>query len=683
MRIIKYTFFTLIFALPLVLHPSTSELFEFNKLITVYLATIIVSATWGVLMIQEKKIIIKRTYLDVPILLFLTSQLVSTILSIDQRTSLLGYYSRWHGGLLSYLSYAILYWAFVTFINKRDAIRFLTIALVSTAVASVYASLEHFGLSTSCLIITKKFNVDCWVQDVATRVFGTFGQPNWLAAWLVALIPITWGYLLLTKNIKLKVTWFLLFALFSVTLFYTKSRSGILGLASAGLSFWIAVLYLHAGKFKNVIAHILLIAGFLLLISVAVETPWQINLGNKQISKIPTFNNETAVSPALEVGGTASGEIRKIVWTGSYELFKMYPLFGSGVETFAYAYYQARPVEHNLVSEWNFLYNKAHNEYLNFLATTGIFGLSSYLVLILSSLYQILKSLEHKNKILSISLFSGTLSILVTNFFGFSVVPIGIMLFLFPALSVSLQNNKNDLPINLKKLGSNQKILIALIGIVFLYSLYFVFKYWRADFNYAKGVKANRLSLHQESVSHLNKSVSSFPNEPVYREERANSYSGLALLATKSENQDLALSATIEAQKDSLKLLDLSPFNVKLIKSISNVYSDLGKIVPDFRIKELEITAGLVNLAPTDASIQYRYAVALAKNNKVDEAFQELFKTIEMKPNYKLARKLLAYMYLDLEDYESAVEQYEYILKFIDPNDQGIKNDLEEAKGKI
>ena len=37
---------------------------------------------------------------------------------------------------------------------------------------------------------------------------------------------------------------------------------------------------------------------------------------------------------------------------------------------------------HNLTSEWDFLYNKAHNEYLNYLATTGLFGLGSYLLFI-------------------------------------------------------------------------------------------------------------------------------------------------------------------------------------------------------------------------------------------------------------------------------------------------------------
>ena len=56
-----------------------------------------------------------------------------------------------------------------------------------------------------------------------------------------------------------------------------------------------------------------------------------------------------------------------------------YPLFGTGVETFAYSYNFVRPLTHNLTSEWDYVYNKAHNEYFNYLATTGFIGLISYL----------------------------------------------------------------------------------------------------------------------------------------------------------------------------------------------------------------------------------------------------------------------------------------------------------------
>src|SRR3989339_981087 len=143
----------------------------------------------------------------------------------------------------------------------------------------------------------------------------------------------------------------------------------------------------------------------------------------------------------IRVGGSDSMDIRKVVWQGAIELGQRYPLFGPGVETFAYTYYWVRPAAHNLLSEWDFLYNKAHNEYLNFLATTGFFGLLTYLLLIFSIIRVIARSnatwlswiplagkshstndLKTENRELKTPLLLGSLSILITNYFGFSVV---------------------------------------------------------------------------------------------------------------------------------------------------------------------------------------------------------------------------------------------------------------------
>ncbi len=105
------------------------------------------------------------------------------------------------------------------------------------------------------------------------------------------------------------------------------------------------------------------------------------------------------------------------------------------METFAYSYYQDRPVEHNMLSEWDFLYNKAHNEFLNILATTGTVGFLSYLGIIGFFAVHVLKglTLQRQGETLVNALFAAYVSILVTNFFGFSVVIIGLYFFLIPA----------------------------------------------------------------------------------------------------------------------------------------------------------------------------------------------------------------------------------------------------------
>ena len=98
--------------------------------------------------------------------------------------------------------------------------------------------------------------------------------------------------------------------------------------------------------------------------------------------KAPVVVQTKTEAPSSPFKVSESIDIRKIVWKGAVNLGLQYPLFGTGVETFAYSYYFVRPVEHNLTSEWDYLYNKAHNEYLNFFATTGVAGLATYLLYI-------------------------------------------------------------------------------------------------------------------------------------------------------------------------------------------------------------------------------------------------------------------------------------------------------------
>jgi len=231
------------------------------------------------------------------------------------------------------------------------------------------------------------------------------GQPNWLAAWLTALLPLTWAFSSdpNIKNQKLNIKflfWVLLSSLFFLTILFTKSRSGLLGFGTASLIFWTLYLLISLKAKKGFdFLHVFLIFNIsFLILTVLVGTPWTPSVSQFLNHKI-SINNLSAqagdqletAGPALEVGGTESGTIRKIVWEGALEIWKHYPILGSGVETFAYSYYNFRPAEHNLISEWDFLYNKAHNEYLNLAANSGSVGLISYLTLVAISIVVFLK----------------------------------------------------------------------------------------------------------------------------------------------------------------------------------------------------------------------------------------------------------------------------------------------------
>src|SRR5690349_17957208 len=119
-KAIEYLFYSLFLLVPLVFAGNTSELFEFNKMWITFAIAVAIGFFWFSKMAILKKPVFRRTILDIPILLFLASQIISTFISWDSYISFWGYYSRFNGGLLSIITYIFLYYAFVSNFTNND-----------------------------------------------------------------------------------------------------------------------------------------------------------------------------------------------------------------------------------------------------------------------------------------------------------------------------------------------------------------------------------------------------------------------------------------------------------------------------------------------------------------------------------------------------------------------------------
>ncbi len=622
-NIISYLFYTLFSLTPLILWPRTSELFEFNKMVFVYAITVLIMAVWLLRCIAVKKFIFRRTLLDTPLLIFLGSQILSTIFSIDHRTSLLGYYSRFNGSLMSTVCYLLLYWAYVSNMNKEKTVKSIYFLFSSAAIVSIVGFLEHFNINVTCKLMGQGW-ASCWMQDVQNRVFSTLGQPNWLATWLVALIPLTLYQILDSKNIKRILLYILSLLLFTVLLF-TKSRSAFLGFFAADLIFWGYVLFKFRKKF---LIHAIILNSLFIILFLIIGSP----ITNHQ-SLITPPN-----APALEVGGTESGTIRKIVWKGALQVWLHYPIIGSGVETFAYSYYKFRPVEHNLVSEWDFLYNKAHNEYLNMASTTGTLGIASYLYLIGIIFFVFFKKFD----VFSISVAAGFTGILISNFFGFSTVSTQLQFFLFPAFAVIIkQESEREEKYKQKKVSNLQKFLVFISGSFALLLLCSILRYWYADTRYAFGKSYNDQANYVQGQTSLQKAIKNSPSEPVFHSELANSYTGKALLLHELKKDNEALPFIDSAISESVKATSLSPANVGLLRNRGGILLKLAVINPKYLGFAKDTLLAAVQKAPTDAKLLYNLALVYIRTGETDESIKLLMKVIEIKPDYQEAKDLL------------------------------------------
>jgi tetratricopeptide (TPR) repeat protein len=766
-KVIEYSFYAIFLLVPLAFAGNTSELFEFNKMWVAFGLTIFIGAAWFTKMIVEKKIVIQRTPLDIPILLFLLSQIISTVFSLDQHVSWWGYYSRFNGGLLSTITYVFLYYAYASNLEKTHVLKTLKVTLFSGIIVALWGLPSHFGYDPTCFIFRGTFDVSCWTDAFkpTVRIFSTLGQPAWLAAYLAILIPLTIAYALQktqnnqqtgkSDNLKFRnsdnpihrvfrVFWkkqifFLLLAsLFYIDLIFTNTRAGFIGFSVANLVFWLIIFVKKLFSTKVFIRYFLIFNISLLACSFFFGTPFgELNkftlpeirshtLRVPDTAKLEIPKDKPKPSPEVQVSQaniTDSGDIRKYVWQGAIDAWRSNALIGTGVETFAFAYYKFRPAGHNLTSEWDFLYNKAHNEYLNYLTTTGIFGLGTYLAFISYFVFIIIKNFQKTQQagkseslnfrqsdisdapsslsVLSIALFSGWISILISNFFGFSVVIINLFLFLIPLfvfiLADMLPDKKLELTAKSSQLKANtnpyQWTIIAALLLVTCYLLINLSRYWDADTKYALGNNLDHVGSYQEGYLLLVDAVKIKPHEPVYIDELAINMAVLSTAYAKQKDTVNSSQFANTAIELSNQLVTKHPNNVVYLKNRVRLFYTLAQTNPDQQLTYYQEALKAIEkahmLAPTDAKISYNLGVLYGQTGDLAKGITALEETIKMKQDYRDAYFALGLLLhqaaldqngnvVNPELSQKAIETYKYILEKISPNDGEVQKALDE-----
>ncbi len=748
-RIIRYSFYALFLFVPLIFFGNTSELFEFNKMWLTFGLTIIIGAAWISKMIIERKIILKKTPLDIPLILFLISQIISTIFSFDSYVSFWGYYTRFNGGLLSLISYIFLYYALVSNLQIKHVLHILFISFISGVLTAIWGFPSHFGYDPTCLVFRGSLDTNCWTEAFkpTVRVFSTLGQPAWFAAYLNILLPLAMVYTIVKINTpenKIKaLIYFTVTLLFYVCLIFANTRAGTAAFFVSDIILWIILFYKKIYDPKKLLKYFLIfhfafaVCSFFYGSPIASLDKFTFPQLQKRLvahAQTPTTKslstNQSGSRPAkLERSGiTDSGVIRLLVWRGAINAWKAYPIFGTGVETFAFAYYRYRPKEHNMTSEWDYLYNKAHNEYLNYLTTTGIVGLGTYLAIIFTFLFLTLKFIyswkdQHNQQpankltnhqsiltkqhfIFIPALLSAYISILITNFLGFSVVIISLYFFLIPVFFFMITNpaniadKKTHTPVNLFQ----WTLIIVVTSIAGLMS-YNLYLFWYADTAYALGNNLDKISSYQQAYSYLDNAVKIEPNEPVFKDELA---VNLATLAQAFFLQNDASTGAQIAEKAMIldnQVIENHPNNIIYWKNRLRILYSLGTSDQQNETKYLKEALRVLikarELAPTDPKISYNLGLLLGQTGDLQEGVKILERTTQLKPDYRDAYSALGLYYYQLaigqtsataspsaeesikdpQMQQKAIKAYQYLLDNFAPNDSQIKSTIEKWKG--
>ena len=668
-----------------------------------YLIAGLIASLWVFKMLLFRKIILKKTPIDLFILLFVATQILSTIFSIDQHTSIFGYYGRFNGGLLSTFSYILLYYGFTsqigTIFTRAWVIKTMKISLIVAIGVVVWGLTGWIGKDASCALFTGVWTNACWTADFkpALRMFSTLGQPNWLGAYIAVNISYCLYFLKnsFDKNKKLihsgsLINGGILFLLYGAV-FATKSRSAMLATAFVTVYF-VGVQYIAKRGFpkpdvKLFTRQCTLIASIGLMAMIVFKTG--VPLVDKITHPWTLFTHETLqqtqpIKQERKLFISKSSDIRRIVWKGAIALGVEHPFFGTGVETFGYSYYFTRPLEHNLTSEWDYLYNRAHNEYLNYLATSGFTGLIAYVLFIGAILYMAYKHYMKNKSLLTVALTGGFVTILITNFFGFATSTSSLFFYLTPAFLLAVFHGDAIEAVRSSDKPGHWRITYLLPVLLGVSSVLFTLSYFQADKNYNLGSSYLDQQDFAPAIKYFEQALT-YKYEHVYEDKLSYALAQAALVShvdSKAKRDSGALKLLQLAREYNAKTIRSSSKNVLYFKTASKINFLAYQITQDssyFDASIGDLERGEL-LAPTEPKIPYTKALFYSsfydqtKDTSLKQKIQknslmELDQAIKLKKDYRDAWFLKGSLFAKYGDVQSAISAYDYILKKIDPND--------------
>jgi len=542
-----------------------------------------------------------------PLIILFGFLMASLWFSVDITTSWLGSYDR-REGLLSWLFYGL--WALLIALHLGEAstekraliIRhFLVVSVFSGFLVSLYAILQIFGI-----------DFVSWSEapKLTGRAVSSFGQPNYLACWLLIILPFNVYLLKQAKKIFSRVIWSLFFLINLGGLLATGSRAAV-------LVFLIFSVLWSAWYFskQNIISRrkISLVIFCALIITVL--------FGAALLIKSPSRLSELT---DFKKGSTA---VRIELWQSGAQAFLHKPWLGYGLENQKEAYIGYYRTDWALYARPNTYSDRAHNLILDTLLTGGLFGLGVMVIFLWWVFRNLLLALkkEKENDLPAFLLWSLS-AYLISLLFNFSVTTTNIYFWLIVGLSIVISGG----PLVIQNENKKNSGLPSLI--VILFSMAWLF--------YGSMVEINRL----KGDYYFDKALENCANSEYF--------TALVLHDYVNETEPDAVDESFYDQSLSLRFLESLPTVkdksssyaiLKYLETVSRTMSDNNfenKFVKTFAIgalgnlSEAEIRfQNLVSLSPQLPKIYLAWGDVLMYNHNYGEAAIKFTKAWSLLPS--------------------------------------------------
>ncbi len=473
----------------------------------------------------------------------------ATVTSVSPLASFWGSYQRWTG-LVTQVAFLLLFLMSAAVLGTTPrATRLAEIVAIAGSLAAVYALIQRAGLDP----LSWNRGVEWSGQSIssADRPFGTFGNPDFLAAFLAISIVLTAGLLLRRKQpLSFRAgMWWISAAVQIAALLLTGSRAGLLGCV-AGLALY-ALMQSEPRRLLRQRWAPPAVAVLILAVFIAATVP---NLGS--INRLLSFDP-----------GDGSTRVRLALWNASIQLIAERPVTGWGLDTFGKVVLQHYPAALWYLEPPEFIVDRAHNAIVDALVSMGVIGAIAYGIVAGGLVRHIWKTwrvgVDRQARSTTAGLTAALAAHLVEQQFNVEVTAASALAWIIAGSILGLSSSTVRTPPTLRlwQTRSGWQSIVASFSVAIVLAI-IGSRQIVADHAYAGAIAAERGGATTTAISDLRSAVDSWGPEPTYWHELGRAYLAYARNGTVSAYRDAVAAADEAVRLDPGNPLVLSNWAV-------------------------------------------------------------------------------------------------------------------------
>lgn len=657
----------LFFGTPIFFTGLTFQGIAFEKQIFFYLCLLIGLVAWVSKGVMTGEMRVRRTPLDIPIVLFWLFSIVATVLSVDRWHSFWGFFGDPSRGFIAITALVLAYFFILSHFTERRRNLMLGSILTSGTLVIVW----------SFLVVMKiRFLPASWESMAPLSLTGSMSTLSLFLALMVPLI-VTGLFLLFHEEAKVSKR-------LRVTL------AGVLGVALLLDLFLLLALY-------PFVTWAVVLGGlgfFLIYILAQIVRPAEVLTWMPMVIFVVVLaflmiGQNGLVRATLPVEVTPN---MKLSWQIAKEALSENFLTGSGLATYGYDFSLFRPQEFNGNALYTLRFYQGTGLIFEALSTVGIIGTILMLVVWFSFLsigLYLLTMDKAKNKIASLGLWSVAVMLFIAGFISpinAAILIIGVLLSALALATLLHESGSEERHWELS-FRATPKFALALAfvfmvvsaGVAFLFV--FMGKVFLAD---VSAGQASRMPASVENtVPKYLKAIQLYPQEGRYFTRIAQEYMAVANAEGGKAADDRDVSriafAVREAVAAGVRAKDLMPNDVLATEALGLIYENASIYATDALPKAEEMYLRALELEPQNPlfSIKLGQIKRLAADGKQDgaektallnEAKAFFDEAVKKKADLGIAHYNLAVVSSRMKDYDAAIQSTSQAIRLAPSN---------------